>query len=136
MFSPNFFSVSVTCQSTLMEVVWSKQWDVVNRVWEGQSESESQAMLASLCVKVLVAQLCLTLGDLMNCSAPGSSVHGILCSGFSYPPPGDIPEQGIEPGSPALQADSLPLSHHGSLWSNILASVDFWSIIKKMNNLM
>ena len=29
-------------------------------------------------VKVLVAQLCLTLFDLMDCNPPGSSVHGIL----------------------------------------------------------
>ena len=29
-------------------------------------------------VKVLAAQLCLTLCDLMDCSLPGSSVHGIL----------------------------------------------------------
>ena len=29
----------------------------------------------------------------------------------SGPPPGDLPDPGIEPGSPALQADSLPLSH-------------------------
>ena len=27
---------------------------------------------------VLVAQLCLTLSDLMDCSPPGSSTHGIL----------------------------------------------------------
>ena len=27
---------------------------------------------------VLVAQLCLTLGNPMDCSPPGSSVHGIL----------------------------------------------------------
>ena len=29
-------------------------------------------------LKVLVAQLCPTLFDLMDCSPPGSSVHGIL----------------------------------------------------------
>ena len=29
-------------------------------------------------VKVLVTQLCLILCDSMNCSQPGSSVHGIL----------------------------------------------------------
>ena len=29
-------------------------------------------------VKMLVAQLCLTLCDPMDCSLPGSSVHGIL----------------------------------------------------------
>ena len=31
-----------------------------------------------------------------------------------YPPPGDLPNPGIEPRSPALQADSLPLRHQGS----------------------
>ena len=31
-------------------------------------------------------------------------------SGLSCPPPGDLPDPGIEPRSPALQADSLPLS--------------------------
>ena len=29
-------------------------------------------------LKVLVAQFCLTLCDAMDCSLPGSSVHGIL----------------------------------------------------------
>ena len=35
-------------------------------------------------------------------------------SGFLFPSPGDLPNPGIKPGSPALQADSLPLSHQGS----------------------
>ena len=38
-------------------------------------------------------------------------------SGLSFPP-GDLPNPGIEPGSPASpdwQGDSLPLSHLGSL---------------------
>ena len=29
-------------------------------------------------------------------------------SGLPFPPPGALPNPGIEPGSPALQADSLP----------------------------
>ena len=29
-------------------------------------------------------------------------------SELPFPPPGDLPDPGIEPGSPALQADSLP----------------------------
>ena len=29
------------------------------------------------------------------------------CSRLPFPSPGDLPEPGIEPGSPALQADSL-----------------------------
>ena len=32
-------------------------------------------------------------------------------SGLPCPPPGDLPDPGIKPGSPALQADSLLLSH-------------------------
>ena len=29
-------------------------------------------------------------------------------SGMPFPSPGDLPNPGIEPGSPALQADALP----------------------------
>ena len=29
-------------------------------------------------------------------------------SGLPFPSPGDLPNPGIEPGSPALQTDSLP----------------------------
>ena len=36
-------------------------------------------------------------------------------SGLPCPPPEDIPNPGTEPESPALQADSLPLSCQGSL---------------------
>ena len=35
-------------------------------------------------------------------------------SGWPCPPPGDLPDPGVEPRSPALQADSLLLSHLGS----------------------
>ena len=48
----------------------------------------------------------------MDCSPPGSSVHGILQTRIlewvAIPSPGDLPDPGIEHGSPALQADSLP----------------------------
>ena len=37
-------------------------------------------IIALIKVKVLVAQLCLTLGNPMDCSLPGSSVHEILQS--------------------------------------------------------
>ena len=36
-------------------------------------------------------------------------------SGLPFPSPGDLPDPGIAPASPALQADSLPLCHLGSL---------------------
>ena len=36
-------------------------------------------------------------------------------SGLSFPPPGDLPDPGIEPGSPALQVYSLPSEPPGKL---------------------
>ena len=58
------------------------------------------------------AQSCPALCDPMDCSPPGSSVHGILqarvLEGLPLPSPGDLPNPGIEPRSPALQADALP----------------------------
>ena len=63
-------------------------------------------------------QSCLTLHDPRDCSPPDSSVCEILqaryYSGLPFPSPGDLPDPGIEPPSPAMQANSLPLSHLGS----------------------
>ena len=60
----------------------------------------------------LLAQLCPTLYDPMDCSPPGSSVHGDspgqeYWTGLPCHPPGDLPKPGMEPRSPALQADSI-----------------------------
>ena len=59
----------------------------------------------------LVAKLCPTFCNPMDCSLPESSVHGISQNiPFS---PGDCPNPGIEPTATALQEDSLLLSHQG-----------------------
>ena len=62
-------------------------------------------------------QSCPALCDPTDCSPPGSSVHEILqeehWSGLPCPPPGDLPDPGTEPGSPALQADALPSEIQG-----------------------
>ena len=61
---------------------------------------------------------CLTLCNPMDCSPPGSPVHGILrqayWSGLPFPSPRYLPVPGMEPRSPALQADSLPAEPQGS----------------------
>ena len=79
---------------------------------------ELSALCAMLC---LVAQECPTLCDPLDCSSPGSSVHGIsqarILNWVSIPSSGDLPDPGIKPMSsvsPVLQVDSLPLSHRGS----------------------
>ena len=54
----------------------------------------------------------------MDCSPPDSSGHGLsrqeYWSGLPFHSPGDPPDPGIEPGSPALQADSLPFEPLGN----------------------
>ena len=55
----------------------------------------------------------------MNCSLPGSSVHGFprqeYWSELPFPIPGDLPNPGIEPTSPALAGglDSFPVYYLG-----------------------
>ena len=66
-----------------------------------KSESESE-----------VAQSCPTLCNPVDCSPPGSSVHGDSPGkntgvGYHFLLQGNLPNPGIEPRSPALQADAL-----------------------------
>ena len=65
------------------------------------------------------AQLC----DLIDCSLPGSSAHGILqqeyWSGLPGPPLGDLPHPGIEPESlmsPALAGGFFTSSATWEAW--------------------
>ena len=50
--------------------------------------------------------------DPMDCNLPGSSVVEFsrqeYWSGLPFPSPGDLPDPGIKPRFPVLQADSLP----------------------------
>ena len=45
------------------------------------------------------------------------TVHGILQARIlewvAFPSPGDLPDPGMEPGSPTLQANSLPAEPQG-----------------------
>ena len=58
-----------------------------------------------------VAQSCPTLCDPLVYSPPGPPVHGIfqarILEWVAIPFSGDLPDPGIESGSPALQEDSL-----------------------------
>ena len=62
-------------------------------------------------LKGLSMQSCPPLCGLMDCSQSGSIVHGIsqvrTLEWVAIPSPGDLEDSGAEPGSSALQADSL-----------------------------
>ena len=53
----------------------------------------------------------------MDSSPPDSSVSGIIqariMEWIAFPSPGDLPDPGIEPRSPTMQADSLPAEPPG-----------------------
>ena len=79
----------------------------------------------------------------MDCSPPGSSVHGILqarvLEWVPFPPLGGLPDPGVKPASPSLQADSFLWDVHSAhmhilwpaSWSGISGfmtsyTCDFW----------
>ena len=76
-------------------------------------------LLAS--VMCSVAQSCPTLCSSMDCSPPGSSAHGIFQAKYwcrlPFPPPGDLPNPGIKPESPALAGGFFTTALPGELWA-------------------
>ena len=75
---------------------WNRKWTAVNSfVW-------------ILFVSSWSVQLCQTLYDPMDCSPPGSSVHGNfqarILELIAIAPSGDLPSPGIEPASSASPA--------------------------------
>ena len=78
---------------------------VVNRVSYFVSH-HCPEIVKVICDICEVAQSCPTLCDPMDCSLPGSSVHGIfqarVLEWVPFPFPGDLPDPGIEPGSATL----------------------------------
>ena len=93
------------------------------------------SQLQSVCIHAKLLQSCLTLCNPMNCSVPGSSVHGILQAtilewvaiSFSR----DLPDPGIEHESPALQAGFCRLSYQLRAWQQPTSN---WGDLKGVNN--
>ena len=79
---------------------------------------------------MLVAQSCPTLCNPMGCIACQAPLSKEFSrqeywSRLPFPSPGDLLNLGIEPGSPALQADSLPSELPGK------PTVEYYAAIKK-----
>ena len=81
---------------------------------EAQNPSESE-----------VTQSCPTLCNPMDYSLPGSEEPLSPWNGLPFPSPGDLPNPGIEPRSPALQTDVLPSELPGkpSKWIKIKVKI-------------
>ena len=86
---------------------------------EGKVKSESE-----------VDQSCPTLCGPMDCTCQAPPSMGFsrqdYWSGLPFPSPGDLPNPGIKPGSPALQADSLPSEPQGGFTIRGQQRSNFW----------
>ena len=87
----------------------------------------------------LVIKLCPTPCDSMDCSPPGSSVHGIfqtrILEWVACPPPGDLPNPGMEPASlmsPALQADSTVWATREARYSSFIQILELPCCLRLM----
>ena len=78
-----------------------------------------RAVFGITVVVLLVTLSCPTLCDPMDCTRQVPLFLGFsrqeYWSELPFLSPGDLPDQGIEPGSPSSQADSLPSELHGQL---------------------
>ena len=101
-----------------------KRWRVF--ILENSNYTFSIIVCVCVCVCVLVAQLCLTLCDTMDCSPPGSSIHEThqarKLSVLPFPSPGNLLIQESNPmRSPSLQTDFLPSEPPGKLFLSLTA---------------
>ena len=74
--------------------------------------------------EVKVTQLCPALCDHMDYTVQGILQARIL-EWVAFPFPGDLPNPGIEPGSPILQADSLPAEPQQKLTTDTKYMLNF-----------
>ena len=70
----------------------------------------------------LSAKSCLTLASPRMVASQAPLSFGFsrqeYWSGLPFPSPGDLPDPGIKPGSPALQADSLLSELEGKIYNS------------------
>ena len=108
--------------------MWCK-WKIRSEFQRQYLRKKSPAVFYIDCC-CLVTKSCPTVCDPMDCSLPGSSIHGILqarilewvATAFSrgqriIPFSGDFPHPGVKPGFPMWQTDSLPSEPPGKLLS-------------------
>ena len=50
-------------------------------------------------------------------------------SGLPFPSPGDLPKPGVQPGSPALQADALPSEPQGEQYMQLQNMLSYYKVL-------
>ena len=124
--------------------MWPHRWQPIKLPcpWDSPGKSTGVGCPFLLpCMKVKseneVAQSCLTLFNPMDCSPPAPLTLEFSrqesWSGLPFPSARDLPDQGIKPESPALQADSLPSKPQGKSkiinWETIIFYSEKWKFL-------
>ena len=109
--------------------IWKMTYYMISTIWHsGKGKTMEAVTIINDCQEfAFVGEGDKLEGTQGICCSVAKWPHGLeparlLCSwelllhGMSlpFPLPGDLPDPGIEPASPALWADSLPLKHQGS----------------------
>ena len=97
---------------------WLRDWTqvscVAGRFFTIQTTREALLLLLLLLSRFSHVQLCATPWTAAHQASPSLGFSRQKhWSGLPFPSPGDLPDSGIEPRSPALQADSLPFELPG-----------------------
>ena len=110
-----------------------KKYTKYKEVWSYRKHSIIIKKLWGDTLLCLVAQSCLTLCNPMGCSMPGSSVHGDSpCKNTGVGSQAllhDLPNAGIKPRSPTLQADSLPSEPPGKPMNTGMGKELNWGLL-------
>ena len=97
--------------SKTKQMAHRRQNDTNRPMWKQKAKAKNYCLTSKSCLISLRPH-----GLTVACQAPLSMgfARQEYWSGLLFPSPGDLPDLGIDPVSPAWQADSLPLSHLGS----------------------
>ena len=100
----NFSQIDSLWAPSLLRLVLLALWPAPGRSDYGRQHDSSGGLVAKFCLPL----------------ATPWPLHGILqariLEGLPFSSPGDHSDSGIKPTSPALQVDSLLLSHQASSW--------------------
>ena len=102
------------------------KWDVI--MGSTLTKSKACTNFYTVIAVFLAVKSCLTLCDPVDCSPPGSSVHGILqqeyWNGLPFPPAGHLPHPEMEP----LSCFRRCVLHHWATWEVydlLICCIDF-----------
>ena len=117
------------------ERTYEPEWERRGRGWDEQRVHGCMCTVLRSAQPLSRVQLC----DLMDCSPPGSSVHGDSPGkntgvGCHFLLQGIFPTQGLNPGLPHCRQILYRLSHRGSIYTKICKQIANGNLLYNSGN--